>query len=93
MSDDILPDLLAAVDQQLVSPQTPYVAKTFARLTRLGLPGDEARNQIAVCLGEILDEMAKKRRAFDEKAYREALDDLPMADEAEMSGDDPAEEV
>jgi hypothetical protein len=37
MNDDLLPDLIAAVEQQLSSLQTPYVAITLARLTALGL--------------------------------------------------------
>ena len=42
MNDDLLPDLIAAVEQQLVSPQTPYVAKTLARLTKLGIAETDA---------------------------------------------------
>ena len=80
----LLPDLLTAVEQQLASPQTPYVAKTLARLLKLGLPEDEAKTQIAICLGENLDEMTKKHRSFDESAYRKALDDLPMEAEEEV---------
>jgi hypothetical protein len=78
MSDDLLPDLLAAVDQQLASPQTKYVTRTFERLISKGLEESEAKRQIALCLGEQLDEMVRKRRGFDEKAYRESLDGLPM---------------
>lgn len=84
MNDDLLPYLLAAVEQQLESPQTPYVAKTFARLVKLGMEEAEAKTQIALCLGEEMDQVLRKRRAFDEKAYRTSLDGLPMAtDEAE----------
>ena len=81
MNEDLLPDLLAAVEQQLVSPQTPYVAKTFARLVKLGLEESEAKTQIALCLGEEMDQVLRKRRGFDEKSYRANLDDLPMAAE------------
>lgn len=82
MSDDLLPDLLAAVEQQLASTQTRYVAKTLDRLVRAGLDEGEAKTQIAICLGEEMDQVLRKRREFDERAYREALDDLPMAEEA-----------
>ena len=78
MSDELLPDLLAAVEQQLVSPQTKYVAKTLQRLVKAGLEESEAKNQIAICLGEEMDQVLRKKRGFDEKAYREALDDLPL---------------
>lgn len=87
MSDELLPDLLAAVEQQLVSPQTKYVAKTLERLKKAGLEDGEAKNQIALCLGEQMDEMMRTKRGFDEKAYREALDGLPLADD-----DDSGEE-
>jgi len=78
MSDDILPDLLAAVEQQLASPQTPYVSKTLARLGELGIEEGEAKTQIAMCLGEEMERILKTRKPFDEKAYRTALDELPM---------------
>ncbi len=78
---DLLPDLLTAVDQQLVSPETPYVATTLARLVKAGVAEAEARTQIAICLGEEMDEVLRKRRSFDEKSYRQRLDELPMAEE------------
>lgn len=81
MNDDLLPDLIAAVEQQLASPQTPYVAKAFARLVKLGLDEAEAKSQIALCLGEEMDQVLRTRRAFDEKAYRASLDELPFAEE------------
>lgn len=85
MNDDLLPDLIAAVEQQLVSPQTPYVARTFARLVKLGIEESEAKTQIALCLGEEMDQVLRKRRGFDEKAYRAGLEKLPMPGE-EMDG-------
>lgn len=78
MNDDLLPDLLAAVEQQLASPQTPYVAKAFARLLKLGIEQSEAKTQIALCLGEEMDQVLRNHRSFDEKAYRDSLDALPM---------------
>lgn len=80
MNDDLMADLLAAVEQQLTSPQTPYVAKTLSRLIKLELSETEAKSQIALCLGEEMDQVLKKHRGFDEKAYKAALDSLPYAD-------------
>ena len=80
MNDDLLPDLIAAVEQQLSSLQTPYVAITLARLTALGLQENEVKSQIALCLGEEMDQVLRKRRGFDEKAYRASLEALPMPD-------------
>ena len=76
MNDDLLADLLSAVEQQLVSPQTPYVAKTFARLVKLGMEESEAKSEIALCLGEEMDQVLRKHRGFDEKSYRASLEAL-----------------
>ncbi len=89
MNDDLLPDLIAAIEQQLTSPQTPYVAKTFVRLVKLGLDEAEAKSQIALCLGEEMDQVLRTRRAFDEKAYRASLDELPFPEE-EFPEEEPA---
>lgn len=81
MNEALLNDLIAAVEQQLTSADTAYVAETFARLTALGLEAQEAKTQIAICLGEEMDEILRERRPFDPAAYRKALMELPMADE------------
>lgn len=81
MSDELLPELLDAVEQQLVSPQTKYVPKTFQRLLKAGLEEDEAKRQIACCLSEEMFEIMRLKRPFDEKAYRAALDELPLEPE------------
>lgn len=83
MNDDLLADLLSAVEQQLVSPQTPYVAKTLARLVKLGMEESEAKSEIALCLGEEMDNILKTKKGFDEKAYRAALEALPHPPEEE----------
>ena len=53
MSDDyeIVPELLEAVEQQLASKQTAYVSQTLKRLVKARLEEDEAKHQIAFCLG------------------------------------------
>jgi hypothetical protein len=81
MSEDLLADLLVAVEQQLTSPETPYVAKTFARLLLQGLESTAAKTQIAFCLGEEMDKILQSRKPFDQLAYRTALDALPRSDE------------
>ena len=81
MNDDLMSDLLAAVDQQMVSPATRYVALAYERLCRDGLDEQEAKEQIACCLGEVMDAMMRQRRGFDEKAYRKALDELPLPED------------
>ena len=80
MNDDLLADLLVAVEQQLASPQTPYVRKTLERLLKLGVEESEAKSQIAICLGEEMDNILESRGLFDETAYRSALEGLPSSD-------------
>ena len=82
MNDDQLFDsLLAAVDQQLESPDTTFVRKNFDRLIQRGLTPDQAREQIAICLGEESDIMWKRKRPFDLKSYRERLNALPFPED------------
>ncbi|MES2477340.1 MAG: hypothetical protein V4640_16255 [Verrucomicrobiota bacterium] len=82
MDDELFPDLITAVEQQMASPQTPYVAAAHARLIALGLDSEEAKSQIAVCLGEEMEKILKTRKPFDEASYRAALDALPLEEEA-----------
>jgi hypothetical protein len=89
MNDELFADLLAAVEQQLTSAQTPYVGATLRRLLKLGVEESEAKSQMAMCLGEEMDEVLRKRRAFDEKAYRAALNALPQAEGDEVDGARP----
>jgi hypothetical protein len=77
MNDDLFPDLIAAVEQQLLSPQTPYVKATLERLTAAGMERDEALAEIALCLGEEMDQMLARRGPFDASAYQSRLDLLP----------------
>jgi hypothetical protein len=80
-NDELLPELIAAVEQQLLSPQTPYVKKTLQRLLDAGLDEAEAKSQIACCLGEEMEQILRKKRGFDESSYRESLDALPFEEE------------
>lgn len=93
MNEEILPELIQAVEQQIASPQTPYVKKTYDRLVKLGLEETRAKEQIAVCLGEEMEHVMKTKRAFDAKAYKEALEELPFEEEEgeeENGGEEPA---
>ncbi len=77
MEDELLNDLLAAVEQQMEAPQTKYVSKTVGRLCRMGFSEEDAKEEVAWCLGEIMNEMMRTKRGFDEEAYRKALAALP----------------
>ncbi len=78
MNKDLRNDLVAAVDQQILSPDTPYVGETYHRLLELGLDESSAKLQIVYCLCEEMEEILKRSRNFDENAYRKALDTLPI---------------
>lgn len=84
---DILKGLLSAIDDQLQSTATPYVKKTYDRLLALGLTDEQAREEMADCLGEELDEMLEKKRPFDEKNYIALLDALPWQEEPQSTND------
>jgi len=73
-ADAFFNELLSAVDQQLKSPDTPYVLQTFERLKADGLEDDEAREAIARCLAEITDQVVRSGRPFDADAYRISLE-------------------
>lgn len=74
---EVLASLLLAVDDQLRSPQTPYVKACYDRLLSLGMNGKQIREEIADCLGQELDEMLEHKRSFSEANYRALLDALP----------------
>ena len=78
--DPLLADLRTAVDQQLTSAETPYVAETQARLVAAGFSDDEAKTEIALCLGEQMDALVDSGKPFNVKEYRTALAALPLAD-------------
>jgi hypothetical protein len=81
MDDDaFLADLIAAVEQQLVSPQTKYVAKAFERLVGRGMSEADAKELIAGALGEETDAMYRRKSCFDEKSYKERLVALKPGD-------------
>jgi hypothetical protein len=81
--DAFFQDLLNAVEQQLVAPQTKYVAKTLERLTSKGMSAEDAKERIAACLGEETDAMWRGKRGFDEKSYREKLDAIDASERFE----------
>jgi len=78
--DAFFQDLLNAVEQQLIAPQTKYVAKTLERLTSKGMSAEDAKERIAACLGEETDAMWRSKRGFDEKSYREKLDAIDASE-------------
>ncbi|MFK7912016.1 MAG: hypothetical protein AB8F34_15650 [Akkermansiaceae bacterium] len=76
--ENLIESLLPAVEQQLESPDTPYVIDTFTRLVeKESRSPDEAKKLIAVCLAEESNRMFIDKRDFDVSRYQELLDQLP----------------
>ncbi len=77
--EDLIESLLPAVEQQLESPQTPYVRETFTRLVeKENLSPDTAKEMIATCLADESNRMYIDKREFDEQRYQELLDSLHL---------------
>ena len=75
-ADSFFADLIAAVEQQITSPSTPYVKQTYDRLIKAGIEADEAKEMIAECLAEESDAMFRSKREFNEKSYRSRLGNI-----------------
>lgn len=85
MNDESLVEsLLPAVEQQLESPQTPYVKKTFVRLVeKENVSPDEAKALIALALADESNRMFIDKRDFDVARYQELLANLPGKEDEE----------
>ena len=83
MNDDsLIESLLPAIEQQLESPDTPYVKATFVRLVeKEEISPKEAKEMIALCLADESNRMFIDKRDFDIKRYQELLSTLPMVEE------------
>lgn len=79
MNDEsLIESLLPAVEQQLTSPQTPYVKQTFTRLVeKEGISPDSAKELIALALADESNRMFIDKRDFDVERYQELLGSLP----------------
>lgn len=73
-ADRFFADAIMAVEQQIESAETPYVAREYERLTRAGLGADEAKEAMAQCLIEEMDRVLRTKSGFDEGRYRMSLE-------------------
>ncbi len=81
--ENLIESLLPAVEQQLVSPDTPYVKKTFTRLVeKEALSPEEAKELIALCLADESNRMFIDKRDFDVARYQQLLASLPAEESA-----------
>jgi hypothetical protein len=75
--DDLVKNLLPAVEQQLESEQTPFVKQTQSRLLKNGEDPEEVKMMIALCLADESNRMFIDQRAFDIVRYQDLLNSLP----------------
>ena len=77
--DEMIEDLLPAVQEQLSAPETAYVKGCLERLTaKEKLEEQEALELIAQALAVVINEMVVGGRPFDSEKYRSLLKDLPL---------------
>ena len=83
MNDEsLIESLLPAIEQQLESPETPYVKAAFIRLVeKEGVSPDDAKEMLAICLADESNRMFIDQRNFDATRYQELLEDLPFFEE------------
>jgi len=81
---DLVSSLLPAVEQQLKSPETPFVKTTYERLRKQHEESeDDALEMIALCLADESNRMFIDKRGFDLERYQELLDQLPTLPESQ----------
>ena len=78
MMEDGIEQLIPAVEQQLSSPETPYVQETYQRLIQEPqIDEHEAKLMIALCLADESEGMVEEEREFDIGRYQTLLSLLP----------------
>ena len=82
--DDLVKNLVPAVEQQLESEQTPFVKDTLDRLLKSNeeIDAEEAKMMIALCLADESNRMFIDKRDFDLRRYQALLSNLPELPEA-----------
>jgi hypothetical protein len=80
--DEAVEKLLPAVEEQLNSPETPYVREAFDRiLTEPDIEEEEAKAMLAFCLADEIEAMKADDRDFDGNRYQMLLELLPVMPE------------
>lgn len=86
MEDDISAEelsinLIPAVEQQISSPDTPFVSVNYHRLKSEGIEDEEAKMMIALCLADEVETLQKEKREFNLTRYEQMLQFLPVLPE------------
>lgn len=80
--DEAVEKLLPAIEEQLNSPETPFVREAFDRiLTEPDIEEAEAKAMLAFCLADEIEAMMTDEREFDSKRYLILLNLLPVMPE------------
>ena len=76
--DEGIEQLVPAVEQQLASPENPYVQETYQRLLQdPEIDEHEAKLMIALCLADESERMLDEESEFDSDRYQTLLSFLP----------------
>ncbi len=75
--ENLVKNLMPAVEQQLESEQTPFVKEALLRLVKGGEEESEVKMMIALCLADESNRMFIDKRGFDLVRYKSLLDSLP----------------
>ena len=79
--NELIEQLIPAVEQQLESKETPFVKKHFDRLISDGETEQETKMMIALCLADESNRMFIEKRDFDLDRYKQLLSVLPVLPE------------
>lgn len=80
--DESVEALLPAINEQLDSPETPYVREAYVRLlAEPDIEDEEARAMLAFCLADEIEAMGSQERPFDSDRYQMLLAFLPAMPE------------
>ncbi len=80
--DDVIKELIPAIEEQLTSPETLYVKTTYDRLLQEDdIDEDEAKAMMAFCLADEIEVLQREERVFDAQRYETLLNLLPAMPE------------
>lgn len=82
MDDPEILTLIPAIEEQLHSPDTPFVAEAMETLlTEDDIEDEEAKYMLAFCLADEIEKMNKEERPFNSERYQMLLKLLPALPE------------
>ena len=82
MDDPEILALLPAIEEQLTSPETPFVQSTYQSLLEEDdIDEAEAKYMLAFCLADEIEKMTNEERPFNLERYQMLLTLLPTLPE------------